>query len=276
MTTKRKPQKRTKDTVVSRQAGKESAPKPPSGSGSPKGAVERRASSRKNPVRQEEPARPTTVKRRWPRVVVLAAVLLVAVAAAAFSWDRWLRFDDSHDLTGEWSVAGTAGVIVIDAQDIKLTDDVSYPYTLDTGAKTIAFSFGNMSGEGRYRFSPDRTQLTVVEQGEYSWVSTLLEDIGWSFDNLVRSFQGQPAVTTLSGDSVTTLSRLSHDGSATPQSDASPAASEEPSASPSDEGSADAVPTDSEGADAQEGEGDDAAASGATGSPTSLFDVSDA
>lgn len=208
---------------------------------------------------------------------MLVVVLLIVMVAAAFSWDRWLRFDDASDLTGEWNVAGTAAVVVIDAQDIKLTDDVSYPYTLDTGAKTIAFSFANLSGEGRYRFSPDRTQLTVVESGEHSWTSALFEDIAWSFDNLLRSIQGQPAVTTFSGESAMTLTRVSRDSAAVPRSDASPAASAGQSTPLSDEGSADEALADSEDADAQEGEGDDeAAASGTTGSPTSLFDVSDA
>ena len=35
-------------------------------------------------------------------------------------------------------------VVVIDGETIKLTEDVSWSYTLDTDAKTISYTFGNM------------------------------------------------------------------------------------------------------------------------------------
>lgn len=113
-----------------------------------------RAKSRKQPK-----------KHRWLRILIGAIVAIVIIVAAAFSWDRWLRFDDATDIQGSWQAAGQAAVVEIDGQQLHLTDEVSYDYTLDTFGKTIKFSFGKLSGEGTYRFSADRQTLTIVEGG---------------------------------------------------------------------------------------------------------------
>lgn len=156
-------------------------------------------------------------KRRWPLIVVASVLLVILLAVGGFSWDRWLRYDDAREFLGEWQTHGTTAVVVIDGETIKLTEDVSWTYTLDTGAKTIAFTFGNMEGSGRYRFSLDRTQLVITDGDGYSWFSTLADDIAWQFDQLARAIQGQPQEEPPSGDGYTVLDRLSHDAAATPQ-----------------------------------------------------------
>ncbi len=274
MTPKRRPPKKVKDTIATQRAGHVSVQHSAAGEAPQRVAVPRGVSERKAPERRSKKARETPAKKhRWPRVAALAIVLVVLVVAAAFSWDRWLRYDDAQDMTGEWDVPGTGTVIVLDGQAIKLTDEVSWPYTLDTGAKTISFTFGNRSGEGRYRFSPDRTQLTIMEGEGYSWTSTLFEDIAWSFDNVVRAVQGQPSATVPSDDSVTTLSLVSHDGSASPHDDASLASAGEAS---SDGGRTSSENAASQDGDSQGGvEGAEDAASDTSGTPETLFDVSD-
>lgn len=142
--------------------------------------------------------------------------LLIAVAAAVglFSWDRWLRYDDAAEFQGSWQAHGTTGVVVIDGERINLTDDVAYSYQIDPMAKTVSFSFGSLEGQGRYRFSLDRSQLVITEGAGYSWLSTLIDDIGWMADQLTRFVQGQPQVEALPGDGVTVLDRLSSDATA--------------------------------------------------------------
>ena len=137
--------------------------------------------------------------------------LLIAVAAAVglFSWDRWLRYDDAAEFQGSWQAHGTTGVVVIDGERISLTGDVAYSYQIDPMAKTVSFSFGSLEGQGRYRFSLDRSQLVITEGAGYSWLSTLIDDIGWMADQLTRFVQGQPQVEALPGDGVTVLDRLS-------------------------------------------------------------------
>lgn len=141
----------------------------------------------------------------------MAFSLLIAVAAAVglFSWDRWLRYDDAAEFQGSWQAHGTTGVVVIDGERINLTDDVAYSYRIDPMAKTVSFSFGSLEGQGRYRFSLDRSQLVITEGAGYSWLSTLIDDIGWMADQLTRFAQGQPQVEALPGDGVTVLDRLS-------------------------------------------------------------------
>lgn len=148
-------------------------------------------------------------------VGVLACVLVVAVAA--FSWDRWLRYDDAADLQGEWQVHGTAATIVVDGQAVNITDDVAYPYVLDTGAKTIAYAFGNAEGSGRYRFSLDRTQLVIMDGRGYSWWSTLFDDIGWMAGQAAGAVQGAAPEEPAAAEGVTVLDRVSRDVAATPR-----------------------------------------------------------
>ena len=81
--------------------------------------------------------------------MALGVLAVLLVAAAGFSWDRWLRYDDARELQGEWQVDGTTRVVVVDGASIKLTDDVAYAYTIDPTAKTIEFTFGGMEGSGR-------------------------------------------------------------------------------------------------------------------------------
>lgn len=98
------------------------------------------------PSREGAPRKHAGGRRRWPWCVALGVLAVLLVAAAGFSWDRWLRYDDARELQGEWQVDGTTRVIVIDGASIMLTDDVAYAYTIDPTAKTIEFTFGNMEG----------------------------------------------------------------------------------------------------------------------------------
>ena len=239
--------------------------------------------------RERRGAAPKPRKRRWPLVVAGSVLLVVLLAVGGFSWARWLRYDDAHEFQGEWQTHGTTAVVVIDGETIKLTEDVSWTYTLDTNAKTIAFTFGNMEGSGRYRFSPDRSQLVITDGEGYTWLSTLADDIAWQFDQLVRAIQGRPQEEPPSGDGYTVLDRLSHDAAATPQKGAplepdpepeptpepeqEPIPQSEPKADPQPEtGSKPETDPQPETAPEPSDAGEDDASSSA---PSDVFDVSD-
>ena len=222
-------------------------------------------------------------KLHWPLIVVSSVLLVVLLAVGAFSWDRWLRYDDALEFQGEWQTHGTTAIVVIDGETIKLTEDVGWTYSLDTGAKTIAFTFGNMEGSGRYRFSLDRSQLVITDGEGYSWFSTLTEDIAWQFDHMVRAIQGRSQEEPPSGDAYTVLDRLSHDAAATPQtgtpvqpepeavveSEAVVTAEPEPEAATTPEAeSKPEAETTSESAGKNNG-------AGASSTPSGVFDVSD-
>lgn len=109
--------------------------------------------------------RPT--KRRVPRkafIAVASLLVALAVATAVLSWNQWFRYDDASDIQGTWKAESGNVTLVITDSDIEFTEDVSYPYTLDTFAKTISFNFGNYSGGGSYAFSPERDALTITEE----------------------------------------------------------------------------------------------------------------
>ena len=145
----------------------------------------------------------------------MLAILLLA--AGLFSWDRWFRYDDAAEFQGSWQVADSTGVVVIDGESIKLTQDVAYAYRLDTGAKTITFSFGDMQGQGRYRFSLDRTQLVITDGAGYDGWTTLLDDVAWMAGQLASMVQGNPERKAVETEGLTVLNRLSHDADASPQ-----------------------------------------------------------
>lgn len=170
---------------------------------------------------QAAPASPTPhasapkKQRNWARIVVTTVVAvivcLVLVAVLLFSWNRWWRYDDAEDIQGTWLVHGTDTAIVIDESYIWITDDVGYAYTLDADSKTIEFSFGDMSGSGRYRFSSDRSQLIIVDGDGYTWTSTLGEDIGLAFDELAAAITGDELEEVEADDTTTVLDWESDD-----------------------------------------------------------------
>lgn len=241
-------------------------------------------------------ARPTAKKPRWTRgkIIALSVVSLLVVVAVAligsFGWLRWFSADDAADLRGTWYLAGTSTPIIITDDRIHLTEDVSYKYTLDTHDKTIQFTFGNLAGSGRYRFSLDRNELALVD-GAFSGGDTLGEDIGWTIHALWENLLGQRlAPAEKSGKGVTLLSRtpaatapslpsdadddtggegdaMTPDGGAVADGDAADAPTD---ALPDDDGMA--VPDDkgSDGAAA-----DDAAARDAADAPASVDDDGD-
>lgn len=133
-------------------------------------------------------------KRRTIIIVVVALVAIALVAAiAVFGWNRWGRYDDQADIKGQWFVAGTSVPVTIDDNNIVLTDEVSYAYTIDQNEKTIRYTFGQTEGQGRYWFTDDRKYLVITDGDEYTSASTAVED-------LVRTFRDLG--TVVSGDTL--------------------------------------------------------------------------
>lgn len=147
------------------------------------------------------------LRTHWKLTVVGAILLVIVAVIVVFSWDRWLRYDDAADFQGAWLSNGTASVVAIDGQNIQLAPDVAYEYTIDATAKTISFSFADLRGQGRYRFSADRQQLVITDGAGYTWLSTLGEDVQSDFDGLVRMVKQEPAVEPTPGNGVTVLNR---------------------------------------------------------------------
>lgn len=90
-------------------------------------------------------------------------VLLLAIGTGALAWNQWFRYDDTADIQGTWLIDGSSQTITITDTDMVMTEEVSYPYTLDTFRKTISFSFKQYNGSGSYAFSPERTTLVITE-----------------------------------------------------------------------------------------------------------------
>lgn len=92
---------------------------------------------------------------------------------------------------GAWYANGTTSLVTVDGQEIHLTSDVAYGYALDTGAKTITFTFGDLQGQGRYRFSADRSELVITDGDGFSFWGNLFSDIGWQFGPAPHRVAGQ-------------------------------------------------------------------------------------
>ena len=170
-------------------------------------------------------------------------VLVVVAVVIAFSCWRWTFANDAQDIQGTWYIAGTQKTVDITSDGIKLSDDVTYSYTIDEGAKTLSLSFGNMEGEARYRFSLDK-QTLALRDGKTTWGNSLSEDISWTIAALGRAIQGEQASPELSGDSTMVLTRTPQDSS----SEASSGAAASQAASQGASGSAAPQPVASRGA----------------------------
>lgn len=107
----------------------------------------------------------------------LAVLVLVTLISGVFAWNRWWRFDDVHDIQGEWMVDGTPVSVFFTNDKILLTNKLPYTYKLDPVAKTLTFSFGKFQGSGRYMFRHNRTQLVILDGATFSPVTTLRDDI---------------------------------------------------------------------------------------------------
>ena len=159
----------------------------------------------------------------WPVVAVLVAIAVVVVTVGTFSWNRWLRYDDAADFQGAWYANGTTSLVTVDGQEIHLTSDVAYGYTLDTGAKTITFTFADLQGQGRYRFSADRSELVITDGDGFSFWGNLFSDIGWQFGQLITGLQGKEVPREEVVDGVTVLDRTPGEGAVAEPASTAPA-----------------------------------------------------
>ena len=159
----------------------------------------------------------------WPVVAVLVAIAVVVVTVGTFSWNRWLRYDDAADFQGAWYANGTTSLVTVDGQEIHLTSDVAYGYTIDTGAKTITFTFADLQGQGRYRFSADRSELVITDGDGFSFWGNLFSDIGWQFGQLITGLQGKEVPREEVVDGVTVLDRTPGEGSVEVPASSTPA-----------------------------------------------------
>ena len=145
-------------------------------------------------------------------IVVAAIVAVLVILLAAFSLNRWVLRDDAADIQARWSANGSETYMAIDASSIHLTSDVAYAYTLDTGAKTITFTFAQSQGSGRYWISGDKTTL-VIEDGSFDAFTTFTQDIGRAWDEFVLGVQGKK-LEFESSDTTTVFTRMSDEQAA--------------------------------------------------------------
>lgn len=111
----------------------------------------------------------------WLGAACAVIVLCLVGSCAIISWERWFRFDDAQDIQDSWVDAKTNVAVTIDAENINLPENVSYAYTLDTGGKSITFSFAQLQGEAMYLFSADRNVLYIVEGEKRNIITDVLQ-----------------------------------------------------------------------------------------------------
>lgn len=147
-------------------------------------------------------------KAKMVRRAIVAAIIVLFVGVVLGFWLlRWGLHDDAASIQGQWRVKGTDTVINITDEEIVLTDEVAYDYVLDPDAKTLVFTFGGLTGNGRYRFSLDHSQL-AIDDGEFDWGSTLMADIPWTLDAVVQKLVGHPEKSPGLGEGDMVLERM--------------------------------------------------------------------
>lgn len=116
------------------------------------------------------------------KICIAIFVIFLIIASVFGIWNRWFRYDDEADLISNWQINGTNAIVVIDKKNITLNENTVMNYTVDTGAKVINYTIGDMNGQSHYRFSWDRNQLALCENTSCDPISTLLSDLGWFWD----------------------------------------------------------------------------------------------
>ena len=134
-------------------------------------------------------------KPRSPARIALSVAIGVfaafVVACIALAVDRWWVHDDAQDIQGTWYVYDTEVAIPIGPDTIGISEDAVYEYTIDTQAKTVTYRIGNLTGTSHYRFSSDRSQIALIEDGKKVFTATLFDDISWWFTSLANALSGK-------------------------------------------------------------------------------------
>lgn len=199
-------------------SGKKAPAKRPSARGkrasaksSASGASSKGAEKEGEPKKGKPSRRAAGKKKRSPLRIALAVtggvVAALVVVSAAFLIDRWALHDDAADLQGTWYIYGTNVVVPIDQNSIGLSSDTSYKYTMDTQAKTVTYTIGNLSGTSHYRFSSDRSLVALIEDGKHVFTATLLDDVSWWFTSAGNAISGKPVLPGPQQSNVVMLSR---------------------------------------------------------------------
>ena len=134
-------------------------------------------------------------KPRSPARIALSVAIGVfaafVVACIALAVDRWWIHDDAQDIQGTWYIYDTEVAIPIGPDTIGISEDAVYEYTIDTQAKTVTYRIGNLTGTSHYRFSSDRSQIALIEDGKKVFTATLFDDISWWFTSLANAISGK-------------------------------------------------------------------------------------
>ena len=134
-------------------------------------------------------------KPRSPARIALSVAIGVfaalVVACVALAVDRWWVHDDAQDIQGTWYIYDTEVAIPIGPDTIGVSEDAVYEYAIDTQAKTVTYRIGNLTGTSHYRFSSDRSQIALIEDGKKVFTATLFDDISWWFTSLANALSGK-------------------------------------------------------------------------------------
>lgn len=110
------------------------------------------------------------------KVAITTVLVVIAISIIALCAFRWWAANDAYQFQGNWEIAGTGKTVPITDNEITLTDDVTYSYTLDTFAKTINVKIGNYTGSSHYVFSADKSEIMLID-GTFNWAQTLTNDV---------------------------------------------------------------------------------------------------
>lgn len=147
--------------------------------------------------------------------IVLAIIVFIAVVVGSLavyaSLSRWVLVDDAKDIKGSWHLSAEPVSVVISDTEIDLAGKATYTYTMDTQAKVITETLGNMEGSSRYRFSEDRNSIAVFDDNSTDWLGNAMVDLRWYVGCLFSSVFGGATPDLLGGESGVVMYRAGYD-----------------------------------------------------------------
>ncbi len=181
----------------------------------PKKPSRRKPSQPDNRKTSGKPRKSVGAKRfaAWKVILAIVAFLLVVVVALVTyaSLSRWVFVDDVTDIKGSWHLSAEPVSVVISDTEMNLADEVSYTYTMDTQAKVINETLGNMKGAARYRFSEDRNSVAIFDDSSSDWLNNAMIDLRWYVDCAFAKVFGGESPDLLGGESGIIMYRAGYD-----------------------------------------------------------------
>ena len=145
-------------------------------------------------------------------VTIIVIAILITLVCFGICAVRWWMVDDANDILGNWRNQANNSTVEITAEKIKLSEDMICTYKLVPAYKAMDVALGTESGRSHYVFSPDKSELVIIDE-DLDFFSSLSLDVTDAVKNV---FTGKASAssagfvnTDISSEKISRLKKIS-------------------------------------------------------------------